>query len=217
MLFVYLVLDEEDRVLVVTVQECPELSRCCDCDVRGEPEMWAEIALIAVSGIGSMAVVAALVYSARQAKTLQAQLAHQIGQADEALIAQRAANDLKLMEHAMALDRVFVDAPELRGFFYEGWEPPVDSLERARVMATAELIVDLADTVASMVRHGQLDEKDVTAWRSALQGYGRSPAVRLVAAAGEGAWRESTLKMLIAGPTGRHLVTDSPQVAQAEF
>ena len=87
-------------------------------------------------------------------------------------------------------------------------------LERARVMATAELIVDLADTVASMVRHGQLDDKDVAAWRNALQGYGRSPAVRLVAAGGEGAWRESTLEMLIAGPTGRHLVTDPPQATQ---
>lgn len=158
--------------------------------------MWTDIALIVVSGVGSAAVAIALVYSARQAKTLQAQLAHQLAQADESATAQRAANDLKLMEQVMALDRIFIEMPELRGFFYDGLDLPHDEIERARVMSTAELVIDLADTVASLIRHGQLDEEDKRSWSAALQAYGRSPAVRSMARQGEGAWRNSTLALL---------------------
>ncbi len=101
----------------------------------------------------------------------------------------------------MALDRLFVDIPELRPYFYNDQDVPADEPMRAQVLATAELIVDLADSVSSMMRHSQLDLSDQAAWAEALAVYGRSPAVRLIIeddGYGE-AWRESTIALLRGG------------------
>jgi hypothetical protein len=68
---------------------------------------WAAV----VSGTGSVALAAALLYSARQVKTLRAQLMLENYQAERSLRAQRASNDLKVMERVMAVDRLFIDAP----------------------------------------------------------------------------------------------------------
>jgi hypothetical protein len=159
---------------------------------------WVSMASVVFSGIGSAAVAAALLYSSREVKELQAQLEFSQKQAQDLLTAQRAANDLKLMSHAMALDRLFVDHPELRPHIYDGWEIPEEEPQRSSVLATAELVVDLADTVASMMRHGQLHPSDEKAWETALRFWGRSPAVRLMVENDPtgGAWRESTLALL---------------------
>jgi hypothetical protein len=102
------------------------------------------------------------------------------------------------MGYTMALDRVFIDLPELRPYFYDGREVPDDEPMRARVMATAELIVDLADSVSSMMGHGQLDPSDQKAWEVALRSYGRSQAVSLIIEedGNEGAWRKPTIDLL---------------------
>lgn len=74
-------------------------------------------------------------------------------------------------------------------------------------MATAELIIDLADSVANMTRLGQLDSDDQKAWAIAFEWYGRSPAVQLVGKQNgfDGAWRESTLALLnIGAESARH-------------
>jgi hypothetical protein len=157
-----------------------------------------EIPLIVVSGIGSAAVTVALLYSARQTRTLKAQFELDNDQAERSLTTQRAGNDLKLMELVMALDRLFIEEPGLRQYFYDGREIPDDELTRTRVIATAEYIIDLADSVANMIRLEQLDLEDQEAWAIALKWYGRSPAVRLVAKQGAGAWRQSTLALLLA-------------------
>jgi hypothetical protein len=159
---------------------------------------WASMASVIFSGIGSASVAVALWYSSREVKELGAQLEFSQKQARNLLVAQRAANDLALMSHAMGLDRLFIDRPELRPYIYEGWEVPDDEPMRSSVLATAELVVDLADSVASMMRHGQLDPSDEQAWETALRFWGHCPAVRLMVENDptDGAWRESTLALL---------------------
>lgn len=102
------------------------------------------------------------------------------------------------MGHTMALDRIFIEIPELRPYFYDEKAVPKHEPTRAQVLATAELIVDLADSVANMVRLDQLDPEDVDAWRKAFQAYGKSQAVQEMIAADntEGAWREATIAIL---------------------
>lgn len=132
-------------------------------------------------------------------------------QAQLALKAHRANNDLQLMAHTMALDRVFIENPDLRPYFYEGEPIPDDEPLRGRVLSTAELIVDLVDTVASMLRHGQLDDEDIGPWGLALAWYGRSPAVRFVALNGEGVWRASTLALMaLDGRETVHPIAEGP-------
>jgi hypothetical protein len=178
---------------------------------------WVDIASIAVAGVGSAAVATALVYSSRQVRALQAQLEFDHDQAQNSLIAQRAANDLELMGYTMALDRVFIDLPELRPYFYDGKDVPRDEPLRSRVMATAELIVDLADSVSSMMGHGQLDPSDQKAWQVALRSYGRSQAVRRVVEedGGQGAWREPTLALLRGNTEGLIELVDDPGVRKS--
>ena len=159
---------------------------------------WVSMVSVVFSGIGSAAVALALFYSSREVKELRAQLEFSQKQAQDLLVAQRAANDLKLMSHAMALDRLFIDHPELRPHIYDGREIPDEEPKRSSVLATAELVVDLADSVASMIRHGQLHPSDEKAWEAALRFWGRSPAVRSMVENDPtgGAWRESTLALL---------------------
>lgn len=155
-----------------------------------------DVAATIVAGVGSAAVVLTLRQASQQTKALQGQLRLQIEQAERAIASQQASNDLALMTQVMALDRLFIEQPDLRDYFYEGLELPENPLDRARVESTAELIVDLADSVATMIRLRQLDSEDARAWAIALGWYGRSPAVRKVAATGEGAWRPATLALL---------------------
>ena len=150
---------------------------------------WVDITSVVASGVGSAALAAALIYSVQQVKTLREQLTLESDQAERALVAQQASNDLKLMEHAMAVDRLFIEFPELRQYIYDDNGLPDEEPLRARILATAELIVDLTDSVANMIRFGELDSEDQEAWAIALGFYGRSPIVRLVAEQGQGAWR----------------------------
>jgi hypothetical protein len=121
------------------------------------------------------------------------------------------------MGYTMALDRVFIDLPELRPYFYDGREVPDDEPMRARVMATAELIVDLADSVSSMICHGQLDHSDQKAWEVALRLYGRSQAVNLVIEedGNEGAWRKPTLDLLRGTAGGSMGLADEVEVRES--
>lgn len=159
---------------------------------------WAEVASIAVSGLGTAAVTGALVYYGQQTKALRAQVALQTEQAERSLASDRAGLDLQLMEFIMSLDRVFISEPELRPYIYDGRPIPSDDPSRARVLATAELVVDLAETVMSMARHGQLEPDDERAWRVALGWYGRSPAVRLVVEQSRETYLASTVEVLLA-------------------
>lgn len=159
---------------------------------------WTDIASIVVSALGTAAVAGALVYYGQQTKALRTQVALQTEQAARSLTSSRAGLDLRLMELVMSLDRLFIEEPELRPYFYDGLPVPDDNPVRNRVLATGELIADLAETVLSGARHGQLDPEDERAWRVALHWYARSPAVRFVAERMREAYRPSTIELLLA-------------------
>jgi hypothetical protein len=161
-----------------------------------------DIASIVVAAVGSGAVVAALLYASRQSRILQGQLELESNEAAKALHTQCAANDLALMGHVMALDRLFIDSPELRPYFHEQVPVPDAEPARSRVLATAEMIIDLADAIASMIRHEQLTAEATAAWAAALRGWGRSPAVQEVLALDEnvGAWIGHTADLLNGTP-----------------
>lgn len=58
-----------------------------------------------------------------------------------------------IADQMMSIDRLFVDHPELRQYFYDGVLPPREGLEAARVRAATELMVDFMDNVVSQSRH----------------------------------------------------------------
>jgi hypothetical protein len=148
--------------------------------------------------VGTIAVLIALLYTVKQVGILNDKLDLDRDQANRSVVVQRGANDLKLMGMTMALDRLFIERPALRPYFYGDRDVPNGGFSRSRVLATAELIVDLADTVSSMMRHGQLDRGDKRAWTKALESYGDNAAVRQILAEddSEGAWRYSTIALL---------------------
>jgi hypothetical protein len=79
----------------------------------------------------------------------------------------------------MEATRIFVERPELRPFFFDDVDLPAAGETRDRVLAVAELYLDLAEGVASAKRHGQLTGGDYEAWRREFHDYfERSPAVR---------------------------------------
>ncbi len=155
-----------------------------------------DITSIVVMGAGSIAVTVAVFYSAKQTRMLKEQLELQQEQAKLSVTVQQAANDMQLTGRMMTLDRLFIDAPELHRYFYSAAEMPDDERRRTRVIAAAELILDLADIVANMIRLEQLEGEDESSWEIALKRWGLSPAVRYVADQGEGAWPDTTLRHL---------------------
>jgi hypothetical protein len=163
---------------------------------------WVPIASIVVAAVGSGAVVGALIYASRQTQALQGQVELESEQAADGMRTQRAAIDLDLMGHVLALNRLFFDAPDLRPYFFDGVPAPTEEPARSRVLATAMFIVNLADAVASMVRHGQLAPGAVAAWMAALGEWGRSPVVQEVIASDDasGAWDQHTLDLLNGAP-----------------
>jgi hypothetical protein len=160
----------------------------------------SEVALTVATGLGSASVTAALVYSARQAKTLARQYGLENVVAERALLTERAANDLKLMDYVMRLDLLFVERPELRPYFYNGLAPPDEPVARGQVVAAAEYIVDLADCVANMMRLGQLDNANRHGWIVALGWYGRSPVIRELVENAGAAWLPETISILLKDP-----------------
>jgi hypothetical protein len=95
----------------------------------------------AIFGFGglTLALVAAVV-AIWQGNLLRKELQH----------SQRSMNaDLQFRVHSVMqeLDKFFVDRPELRPYFYDNKRPPKTKRERDQVDATAEMIVDIAESI----------------------------------------------------------------------
>jgi hypothetical protein len=56
-------------------------------------------------------------------------------------------------DQMMSIDRLFVERPELRPYFYGNEPPPSEGLDRERVTAATELFVDFMDNVATQAPH----------------------------------------------------------------
>lgn len=101
----------------------------------GESTVWDTFA--ASSGI-AIAVVAALV-ALWQGNLLR----RQVRQSDDISRAQLYQD---ITRSFIEYDRFFVEHPELRPFFYDNAEIPADPVPRARALATAEMVADLAES-----------------------------------------------------------------------
>jgi hypothetical protein len=55
-------------------------------------------------------------------------------------------------DQMMSIDRLFVEHPELRQYFYGNGLPPAEVLDRERVAAATELLVDFMDNVTKQAR-----------------------------------------------------------------
>jgi hypothetical protein len=183
--------------------------------VRGDEI--TDVPLDILTGIGSAAVAAAVAYAGVQSHTFREQLKLAERQAAEALLAQQAQNDLALETHILALDRLFIERPALRKYFYEKAPIPTDEPHRSEVLATGELIVDVAEAVANVIRLKQLTPEDEAIWATALEFYGRSPAVREVFESFGAVWRAETRDLLYGAwqPSQQPFATDANTVSRA--
>lgn len=58
-----------------------------------------------------------------------------------------------VVDQMMSIDRLFVDRPELRPYFYGNEPPPCEVLDRERVTAATELFIDFMDNVTTQAPH----------------------------------------------------------------
>ena len=143
--------------------------------------VWPEVVGAVGTLIGSIGIVAALTYTARQTRSIgnQARLQREEAERDSEL--QQANLELRLMELTISIDEIFLSRPALRPYFYEnralGWW----SLRkrRAEVVSVAEVLVDFVDAIAGLRRHGQISDRNYENWRIFTESYyQQSPAIR---------------------------------------
>jgi hypothetical protein len=102
-------------------------------------------AALAVALIGNFALLVSVVLLGLQVREMAKQSSHGV-QATLASVYQ-AMND-----NMLQINRLFVDRPSLRSYFYEGRElDDESSAERERVEATAELFVNFIDNVLTQM------------------------------------------------------------------
>ncbi len=141
--------------------------------------VWTDTLLAVSTAAGTLGILGALIFAALQTRALRKQLSLANVQNERATSLEQASLDIQLMERIMDVDHVFIDRPELRKYFFEGAPTPLTDPERARVLAVADLIMDVADAAASARRHGHMLDEDYQAWKHALHNYfHNSPAMR---------------------------------------
>lgn len=90
----------------------------------------------------------------------------------------------RLFDLQLGFDRIFIERPELRPYFYDNRPLPRRRKLRNTVLSVAELMLDVADVVGNQRKHGQLLEADYEWWAFAFRAYfASSPAIRVL-------WRE---------------------------
>lgn len=143
--------------------------------------LWPEAVEATATVVGSIGVVAALTYTARQTHALRNQANLQREEAARNVEVQQASLEIRLIELTISIDKLFLDRPHLRPFFYENRRLPwwMGRKRRVEVIATAEVMIDFVDAIASLRRHGQISDRDYENWRVFTEGYyQQSPAVR---------------------------------------
>jgi hypothetical protein len=140
---------------------------------------WTDTVVAVSTVAGTIAIFGALIFAALQTRALQHQLTLSNKENERASSLEQASLDIQLMERIIEVDHVFIEHPEMREYFFEGTETPATNPKRAKVLAVADLIMDVADSVASARRHGHMLDEDYEAWKSALRSYfADSPAMQ---------------------------------------
>jgi len=140
---------------------------------------WTDTVVAVSTAAGTIGILGALIFAALQTRALRHQLSLSNAQNKRATSLEQAALDIQLMERIIEVDHVFIEHPDLREYFFEDTKTPSTNPDRARVLAVADLIMDVADSVASVRRHGHMLDEDYEAWKGALHNYfAHSPAMR---------------------------------------
>lgn len=144
---------------------------------------WQSTTQAAASAVGSVGIIAALIYSARQTVALTDQAELQRKGAERGVDVQRASLELRLMELTLAMDRIFLQHPHLRPYFYRGrrlrsWTSP----RRASGGHFNRRVHDrLVDAVAGLRRHDLISDRDYENWRIFTHNYyEHSPTTRML-------------------------------------
>ena len=95
---------------------------------------------LAISAAGFVAVIASILLLLRQTRELSRQTSH---------IADSARADVfdRVQAQMFIIDQLFVTHPELRPYFYEGKPPDDEQLLRQRLLAAAEMILDVFEVI----------------------------------------------------------------------
>jgi hypothetical protein len=111
----------------------------------------------------------------------------------------------RLEESMIGIDRHFVTYSVLRRYFFaiNGRQTPAprNGWRAAKAEATAELIIDFADDVASYLRTGMMSHHDIERWRAIVGAYfNESPVLRLMWSQDAGAYDDVTACVMDAPP-----------------
>jgi hypothetical protein len=142
---------------------------------------WPEVVIAFATLLGSVGVVAALIYTARQTRSVSDQTRLQREEAEREGELQRAKLELRLLELTIGIDEVFLRRPALRPYFYENraLSPLTRPRRRAEVTSVAEMMIDFVDAIAGLRRHGQITDHHYANWRVFTASYySQSPTIR---------------------------------------
>lgn len=114
-----------------------------------------------ISAVVSDAVLAATLFvflvqaraMRQQTLHLARQTEHLVRDEDRSARATRAGVYQSLVQLMIDIDRIYIDRPELRCYFYDGADEPEDLLARSRVSALAETYADLMDNFLTQAQH----------------------------------------------------------------
>lgn len=113
----------------------------------------------------------------QQVGHLQLQTSHMILQSEHATLATRAAVYQGLSQIMLDVDRLFINYPSLRPYFYDNVGEPDDPAKRNRLSAIAETYVDMMDNFLIQAPH--LEQFIAEPWDDYFRDLmGRSPAIR---------------------------------------
>jgi hypothetical protein len=128
---------------------------------------WSFAGVLKVASAGTaIAVAIVAILSLEQANQLQEENNH----------LQQSGLNSRLEEAMVGIDQHFVTHARLRPFFFTPTEngprmPPAKTRLSYETMATAELIVDFADDVASYLRTDMMEGRDAKRWASIVRPY----------------------------------------------
>jgi hypothetical protein len=121
-----------------------------------------------------------------------------IGQSRQTVEAERAAVHQGITEAMLDIDRLFFDHPEFRKYIYDGVEPPAGGLEREKVEALGEMMLDFVDNCIAQL--DRLDSDQAADWREYVREIvGTSPVMQEFLAKHEDWYREVARSL---GPAG---------------
>lgn len=120
--------------------------------IAGVSPIWTKLADGGgfVAGIGAIAVILGVLFARRQLNIQAKNTRFLVYDSLTRLV--------------MDTDRVFIEYPAMRKYFYEAVPPPTDPVELARAQAIAELLADFMDHVAEHIT--SIDHSAWQQWRA---------------------------------------------------